>query len=166
MNFRSLLPALPCAVAMAAPMAAHAHIALAETEARAGAYYVAAFRVGHGCDGKATTTVTVELPAGIEDAKNQPKAGWAFERQGRTAAWRGRLEDSQFEVFSILVKLPATSGPLYFPTVQTCDGAEVRWTEIPEPGQPWTSKPHPAPVVTLAGGAAATTPAPDAHAHH
>jgi uncharacterized protein YcnI len=148
MKLRSTLLA---ATLSAAATAAEAHIALQETEARSGAYYVAAFRVGHGCGDLATTALSVELPEGISDTKNQPKPGWRFERSGRTVAWRGRLEPSEFDVFAIQVKLPDSTGPLYFPAVQTCGAVEQRWVEIPAPGAAWTSVPHPAPVVTLTG---------------
>jgi uncharacterized protein YcnI len=138
----------------AAATAAQAHIVLQETEAKAGAYYVAAFRVGHGCEGQATTALSIELPEGVEEAKPQPKPGFAFERSGRTVTWRGRVADSEFELFPLLVKLPAKAGPLYFPAVQTCGAVQQRWIEIPAPGAAWTSVPHPAPVVTLTGGGA------------
>jgi uncharacterized protein YcnI len=146
---------------------AQAHVALQETTAPAGSYYVATFRVGHACAaGGATTALSVEMPAGVQDPKPQPKAGWRFERSGRIVTWRGRLEDDQFDVFSILIRLPATAGPLYFPTVQTCGEAEQRWVEIPAPGAAWASVPHPAPVVTVSGGAAPPPGAPAAEHQH
>ena len=156
MTLQSLIPALALAAA-AAP--ASAHIVLSETQATAGGYYVAAFRVGHGCDGKPTTALSVTLPDGVTEARTQPKAGWGVRNTGSVVRWSGRLEEDQFEVFSLLVRLPNRPGPLYFPTVQTCGDVEQRWVEIPEPGQPWNSKTHPAPVVTLAGPGAAAPPA-------
>lgn len=149
----------------AAASPALAHIALQETEAKAGAYYVAAFRVGHGCDGAATTALRVQLPDGIADAKPQPKPGWSFERAQGAVTWRGRLADSEFEVFSLLVKLPAATGPLYFPTTQVCGETQIAWTEIPAPGAAWTSVPRPAPVVALSGAGPAPTAAAG-HEHH
>jgi hypothetical protein len=75
--------------------------------------------------------------------------GWAVQVEPNAVTWRGRLGDDAFDEFSMLVHLPATTGPLYFPTVQTCGPTSVAWTEIPAPGEAWASKAHPAPVVTL-----------------
>jgi uncharacterized protein YcnI len=54
--------------------ATHAHIVLDPTPATAGSYHKATLRVGHGCNGSATTDLTVFIPAGFEGAKPQPKA--------------------------------------------------------------------------------------------
>ena len=43
--------------------AAQAHVVLAEPVALANTSYRAAFRVGHGCDGRPTTGIRVTLPA-------------------------------------------------------------------------------------------------------
>jgi uncharacterized protein YcnI len=161
--------ALGLAAALALPAPALAHIVIAESQAAPGAYHVAGFQVGHGCAGAATTALRVEIPAGVESAKPQPKPGWTVEpirgADGRTAAvvWRGQLADDQFEVFSLLLKLPAASGPVYFPTTQSCGAAQTRWTDIPAPGAAWTSVSHPAPVLVL--GASGEAPA-GGHSHH
>lgn len=168
--------ALLGSLALAVPVAAH--IVIAAPKAIAGSYHVTQFRVGHGCDGAATRSVRVEIPAAIIGAKPQPKPGWklSIERQplaapiagegGRTitdrvsaVTWEGTLDPEQFDEFGIQVKLPATPGTLYFPTTQRCDTATVAWTDIPAPGQAWGSVPHPAPVIE-------TTAAPTtAHQH-
>ena len=57
---------------------AFAHIVLTEPKAVAGSYYKATLRVGHGCNGSATTGLTVQVPAGFQGAKPQPKAGWVI----------------------------------------------------------------------------------------
>jgi copper(I)-binding protein len=57
----------------------------------------------------------------------------------------------------LFLKLPAKTGPLYFPTVQQCEKGETRWTDIPAAGQAWRDVPHPAPVLQLT---AASGPAP------
>ena len=56
---RSFLPGLVLA-ALAGP--ALAHISVEPAQAPAGASQVIRFRVGHGCDGKPTTGLRVELP--------------------------------------------------------------------------------------------------------
>lgn len=145
-----------------------AHIVADPAAAPGGAYQVIRFRVGHGCGEAATTALRVETPAGLAQARPQPKPGWALSiarepaaggGEGRVAAvtWRGELPADQFDEFALLVKLPETPGPLYFPTVQTCGGEEAQWTEIPEAGE--TGLSHPAPAVQV-------TPATASDAHH
>lgn len=157
--------------------AANAHIVLAETEADAGAYYAGEFRVSHGCDGSPTVRLRIEIPEGVESAKPRPKPGWSIAIETETLAtpiqseggeitervsaivWEGRLDDAYFDTFGVMMRLPAASGLLYFPTAQSCDQGETRWTDIPEAGAAWNSVPYPAPVLTLA-------PAPDAAGHN
>ncbi len=155
------------ATALTAP--AKAHVVLSETEAKPGAYFFTFLRVGHGCDGEATESLTVEIPTGIYSAKPQPKVGWNIEivredlptpvvgPHGKTLTdrvarvrWSGSsLPDTMVDQFGLLVKLPMSSGPLYFPTVQSCAQGEKSWTMIPPEGAAWGSVPTPAPVVYL-----------------
>lgn len=128
-----------------AATAARAHVVVDAPSARAGAYHVLFFRVGHGCDGSPTTALRIEIPESIQAAKPQPKPGWALtiERTplaaprvdhgkaltDRVAAitWSGRLEDAQWDQFGLQLKLPDAAGPIAFPVVQTCDSVAVRW---------------------------------------
>ena len=148
-----------------------AHVTLADPKAEPGAYYTSFFRVGHGCAGSATTALRIELPAGIIIARPQPKPGWTVSVEhaplaapakgegGRPATervsalvWRGGpLPDTQWDQFGFMAKLPATAGKLYFPTVQTCESGEERWTETAAaPGQHLS---HPAPMLDVETGA-------------
>lgn len=146
---------------------ASAHITIAEPAARGGSYHAAFFRLSHGCGTSPTVAVRVEIPAGVVMARPQPKPGWTLgvetapldrpirsdgaETLRRTVAvtWRGRLEADQFDQFGLMVRLPEVAGPVYFPTIQTCESGENRWVDIPAPGAAWTSVPHQAPVITL-----------------
>jgi len=155
--------ALACASAVfTAAGSAAAHVVIAVDEAAPGAHHVASFRVGHGCEGYATTALRVELPPGIASAKPAPKPGWTVEVADGVVTWRGSLPDAAFDEFALLVRLPATPGPLYFPTVQTCETGERRWVQLPALGAAWTSVPNPAPVVNIVAPPAAA----DAHTHH
>ena len=167
MHKSSILIAGLAATALAG--AAQAHVVFTQPTATVGGHWAGALRVGHGCDGSATTSVRVEIPAGIVVARPRVPAGWsvAIEREAldepvraegggllteRISAitWTGRLPDEQFEEFGLAAKLPDTSGPLVFPVVQTCERGEARWTEIAVAGAPRPS--HPAPVLTLQPG--------------
>ncbi len=154
------------AFAAACASTASAHIVFTRTEAAPSAGYVGAIRVSHGCEGMPTLSITVTIPAGVDGAKPQPKAGWTVETEREPLAvptvgeggqavthrvksitWRGRLPDDQYDEFGISTRLPPGEGPLYFPTVQTCEKGSNRWTEIPAAGRPWNSFPRPAPVI-------------------
>jgi periplasmic copper chaperone A len=66
--------------------AVQAHVTLAEPQVLAGAGYKAVLRVGHGCEGSATHTLKVLLPAGFRGAKPMPKPGWALRIRRDTLA--------------------------------------------------------------------------------
>ena len=55
-----------------------AHISLDIKAAPVASSYKAVSQVGHGCQGQATTGVTVRIPAGFKEAKPMPKAGWTL----------------------------------------------------------------------------------------
>jgi uncharacterized protein YcnI len=128
-------------------------------QAPAGAYQAVRFRVGHGCGKAATTALRIEIPEALSQARPQPKPGWTLtlERQGdRVSAivWTGDLPADQFDEFAILAKLPDKPGPLYFPTVQTCETEDSQWTEIPDAGDGALDHPAPSVLVTPALGVA------------
>jgi len=131
-----------------------AHIALAETQARAGSYHVVVFRVGHGCGELPTVRIRISIPAGIAIARPQPKPGWALsiaKTAERVTAieWTGRLEADQFDQFAVMLKLPSEPGRLYFPTVQRCVAGENDWTMVPAAGQSDRGLKAPAPMLEL-----------------
>ncbi|MDP2125449.1 MAG: YcnI family protein, partial [Parvibaculum sp.] len=77
------------AVSFAAP--AFAHVTLDKSEAVAGSYYKATFRVPHGCDGAATTRISIRVPEGVIAVKPQPKPGWV--ETTRIAKYAGAYEN-------------------------------------------------------------------------
>lgn len=159
---------------------AQAHVVLDQPEAAAGSSYRAAFRIGHGCNGAATTIVIVTLPAGLRGAKPSPKPGWTltttrrplkspYESHGKPVTdelaevrWTANtpadfLQDDWFDEFVIRASLPAEPGTLWFPVRQLCTQGEWHWAELPSADNP---KPR-APAVKLI-----VSPAqPAAHAH-
>ena len=167
MSKRSILAAGAAALLASSPAAAH--VVLSQTQAPAGSYYVAYLRVGHGCAGSATTALRVEIPPELPVVRPQPKPGWTLKIEhapltppvrgegGRMLAERvsaitwsgGPLPDDQWDEFGVSAKLPARTGPLYLPAVQTCVQGESRWVETPSPGDPGRKLSRPAPVVTL-----------------
>ena len=136
---------------------AHAHIVLVEPKAIAGSYYKATLRVGHGCNGSSTNSLVVQVPAGFQGAKPQPKTGWAiatrkaklttpYNSHGKTVTddvvelrWTAAskdavLVDDQFDEFAFMGRLPDTAGPLWVKILQTCESGQNDWSEIPANG--------------------------------
>lgn len=149
-----------------------AHATLEQGEAAVGASYKAVFRVPHGCDGKPTNTVRVQIPEGVITAKPMPKAGWTLEKvtgayagsyayydrtltEGvKEVIWSGgNLGDDEYDEFVVRVFLTAglpVGQMLYFPIVQECpEGAAERWIEIPKEGQDPHDLEGPAPGIKL-----------------
>ncbi len=136
---------------------AHAHVTLETAKANTGSTYKAIFRVGHGCEGAATTAIEVLLPAGFKQPKPMPKANWTLSTDkstllvpytyyGKTiteevtrVVWTAQskehfLADAHFDEFVLRGTLPETAGPLWFKVNQTCEKGSTAWTQIPEEG--------------------------------
>ena len=153
------------AAALAPPLA-QAHITLEQGTAAAGAYHKLTFRVGHGCEGSATSGVTVLLPEAVTGAKPMPKPGWSLSTtQGplntpvdtpaatvtsavREVSWKGGpLPDAQYDEFSMQVKLPEIPGKYYFKVLQQCEKGRTEWSETP--AAPGVKMKAPAPVLEV-----------------
>lgn len=151
------LRAFACAAfaVLTSAAATNTHVVLTQRTAPADSYFRAAFVVPHGCDGAATTAVTVWLPETVLIAKPQPKPGWQVriervtlerpvpgphgtqikERVAKITWSGGSLPDDHFDEFAVQVRLPAESGTLYFPVEQICGDRRRRWSELPAPHQ-------------------------------
>ncbi len=149
---------------------AHAHITLEKPDANAGQPYKGVLRVGHGCEGTPTISLSVQIPDGLAGVKPMPKAGWTLQtEQGaypeavtvsgqkltsgtRRITWSGgRVLDSEYDEFVFVGQLaPGVSGALYLPAVQACEKGEQRWVEIPAAGQSARDLTYPAPVLRVA----------------
>ena len=161
----SIFPAL--ILALVSTSQANSHVVLADPVAVPGSYYAGFFRVSHGCGDSGTVSIRIEIPKAVASAKPQPKAGWTtttetekldtpLKTEGgmvttrvKAITWQGSLAADQFDQFGVMMKLPAQFTPLYFPTVQTCEKGERRWTKIPGEGKAWNSVPSPAPMLHL-----------------
>lgn len=134
-----------------------AHIVLEEKNAPASTSYKAVLRVGHGCEGSATTSLIVQLPSGFKGAKPMPKAGWTLAIQsGKLSTpyishgkpitedvteirWTANsqdswLQDTYYDEFILHGTLPDTPGPLWFKVRQICEKGRNDWVEIPASG--------------------------------
>ncbi len=133
---------------------AGAHVTLADQAAAAGAGYRGVLRVGHGCAGAPTTSITVTIPAGFNAAQPLVKAGWnvstkvgtldqPYEMHGtrytegvQEITWTAKgaenaLPDAFADEFVFRGTTPKTPGTLWFKVVQGCDKGSNAWVEIP-----------------------------------
>jgi uncharacterized protein YcnI len=140
-----------------------AHVTITPSTTSPGATTVLRVEVPHGCDGSATTGISVRLPAGVTDANAAGTDRWAAEVSSDAVTFTtdDPLPDEETAVVELNVNLPDEPGAtLVLPVVQTCEEGEAAWTEIAEDGQDPEELDHPAPVVVVAG--TATTGGADA----
>ena len=158
---------------LVAPHMLAAHVTLEFKEATPNTSYKAVLRVGHGCEGKPTTAIRVQIPDGVIAVKPMPKSGWqidtvkdkydrAYDYFGseltegvRQVAWTGgELRDDFYDEFVFVGRLTdfAPGTVLSFPTVQECAGGVHRWIEIPAAGQDPDELDEPAPQLTIIKG--------------
>ncbi|ANC32199.1 YcnI family protein [Isoptericola dokdonensis] len=140
-----------------------AHVTITPSTTSPGATTVLRVEVPHGCDGSATTGISVRLPAGVTDANAASTDRWAAEVSSDAVTFTtdDPLPDGETAVVELNVNLPDEPGTtLVLPVVQTCEEGEAAWTEIAEDGQDPEELDHPAPVVVVAG--TATTGGADA----
>jgi uncharacterized protein YcnI len=139
--------------------AARAHVTLEQPEAPAGSSYRAVFKVGHGCEGAATTEIAITLPEGLRGAKPMPKPGWTLTTQRRPlktpydshgkavtdelaeVRWTAssaadHLPDAWYDEFILRASLPAEPGELAFKVRQVCTRGEWHWSELPSAANP------------------------------
>jgi uncharacterized protein YcnI len=158
MLIRTVRPGLSLAlVALLISTGAQAHVTLEEPAAVANAGYKAVLRVTHGCEGSATHTVRVQIPAGFLDTKPLPKPGWKLELQrvklaepydshGRKideavseVIWRAQssdafLADAHYDEFVFRGQTPVKPGVIWFKVQQLCEKGELNWAEVPATG--------------------------------
>ncbi len=172
-----------------------AHINLAENAAPAGSTYKAALQIGHGCEGSATTAVTVQVPEGFRGAQPIPKAGWTialqraklakpYDNHGKAVtedvsvvSWTANskeaaLQAAYFDEFMLRGSLPKEAGPLWFKVLQTCEKGSANWNEVPASGTSAKGLKWPAALLNVTAMPVAAAHAPSApgaaagHAEH
>ncbi|MDT8311299.1 MAG: YcnI family protein [Methylophaga sp.] len=164
--------------ALLLPGLVQAHASLEKTEAESGSYYKGVMGIGHGCDGSATTKVTIEIPDGVRGVKPMPKAGWQldivkqqlakpYESHGKTVVedvrkitWYGNtLAHAHYDEFVFKGQIAVgNSSKLYFPVRQECVIGELNWNQTPESmaadhaSHGAMKLEYPAPLVTVIDG--------------
>ena len=166
-------------LALAAPVAAHAHVVVTPGEAAAASYTVLEFASGHGCDESPTTSFTVDIPDQILSVTPNLKEGWTIEKvmqqldepaegaHGTQVTERVAqvvytaatpIPDGYRDSFKVQVFLPeeVAGERLEFPVLQSCVEGETNWNE--SPGADGAEPEHPAPAIVVGEAA-------DGHGH-
>ncbi|HUR90599.1 MAG TPA: copper chaperone PCu(A)C [Ramlibacter sp.] len=97
---------------LAAASLACAHVSVQPDFAEAGATYRGVLHVGHGCDGKPTTALEVQLPGG-----------------GTRTIAAADKQDVPIEFAA-----PKQAGPAWIKVVQRCGAAAANWADVPAQG--------------------------------
>ena len=174
-------------VLLMASQASTAHVVLDQPKAAAGSSYRAVFRVGHGCNGLATTGLSVRIPPGVQGAKPMPKPGWVlttkseplttpYTNHGKpvteevseitwtVASKASALPDNFYDEFVLRASLPSKPGALWFKVIQSCeeDGKTGRneWTQVPAEGESTRGLASPAALLVVEAAAAQTAVVP------
>ncbi|MDJ0335514.1 YcnI family protein [Salinibacterium sp. G-O1] len=156
------------ALAVAAPLAASAHVSVDPTQSEAGSYSVITFRVPNESETAGTTRVEVSLPTDtpFTSVRYVPVAGWTAELVRSTlpepvtvgeseiteavtsVIWTAdpgaEIVAGELQLFPLSVGPVPDTGSIVLPTEQTYnDGSVVSWSETGEDAE------HPAPVLYI-----------------
>ncbi|KJC63554.1 YcnI family protein [Agreia bicolorata] len=159
-------------LAVAVPLSASAHVSVTPAATAAGSYTVLTFAVPHGCDGSATTSITIDVPETIPSVTPTINPNWdvskvmaplatpttnakgvaTAERVGQVVyTAKTPLADGYRDTFALSLQLPtdAAGTTLKFPVLQTCETGSTNWNEVPAAGADEDSVEHPAPSITV-----------------
>ena len=117
---------------------ANGHIVLQKKSAPRASYYAAVFKVGHGCEGIATTELIITLPGGVRLLDVPAKTGWQIDKsKTEQIRWvRDSSAAASNDEFMVDVVLPDVAGTLYWPIKQICGAVTVNWQETPNAAEP------------------------------
>lgn len=131
---------------------ASAHVTITPSTTAPGASAVLEVSFAHGCDGAATTALTIQLPAELRSVSARSTPGWDVETDSTSITYLADdpVPDGQRAAVELAVVLPERDGmTLAFPTVQTCTAGEAAWIEVPPAGQNADALELPAPTFTV-----------------
>lgn len=162
---------LTAGLLVAGTLTASAHVTVTPSTTAAGAYALLTMSVPHGCEGAATTKVSIQMPEQIVAVTPSVNPGWDVENvmedlaepvdDGHGGEYTERvaevvytakepLPDGLRDAFELSLKLPEAEGEtLVFPAVQECEKGETAWVQLPEEGQSADELDYPAPAVVL-----------------
>jgi uncharacterized protein YcnI len=147
------------ALALGVPLAASAHVHVDPSTASAGGSQTLTFSFSHGCDGSPTTSLAIDIPAGVGNATPSVQGGWTITREAGADGVPTRVvytaqtpvEDGLKAAVSmdVLFDESAAGTSIPFPVTQTCVTGETAWIEIAEDGEDPHDLDAPAPIVEV-----------------
>ena len=147
-------------LALSAPLAASAHVEVEPSSTAAGSYSLLTFSLGHGCEGSATTGITIDVPESITSVTPTVNPGWDVTplTDGQvTYTALSPLADGLRTTFVLSLQIPedaAAGDTLAFPVLQSCEVGETNWSDTVVEGEDEPAHPAPSLTVTEATGEA------------
>lgn len=154
--------ALAVLAALVVPAVAAAHVEVEPAEMPAGKPAKLKFSVGHGCDGAATTSLTVRVPKSVGKFKAQPTNGWKVSTSSGQMKWTGGpLPDPDLQEYPFTATFYGKKDSrVPFKLIQGCEGGvETAWIQVVPAGAPEPETPAPTVTLTSAAEAPAVPPA-------
>ena len=145
-------------IAVAAPLAASAHVTVSPDEIAAGEHGVLSFAFSHGCESSPTTSLRITMPEGLASVAPTMDSDWSI------AVERGDDGLVSAVTYTAVSPVPIdlrgavsmsigldedTPETLAFPVVQTCVEGSTEWTQLAKDGEDPHELDNPAPVVTV-----------------
>jgi len=162
--------ALAGALVIAAPLAASGHVHVTPEAASASASTRLAFSFSHGCDGSPTTSLTIDIPGGVDGVTPVVDGAWTISREigddgiatQVTYTAVNPVEDglSAAVALDVIFASSAANTDVAFPVVQRCATGQTDWIEIADEGESADDLEAPAPVVAVGSVAEG-----DGHSH-
>jgi len=166
MKTRSLFVLLVTVVAASLPRAALAHISVTSGVAFANTTQEVAFGVGHGCAGADTSSVRIEIPAGVASVRPERSDFGAVSVETdatgvvTAALWQkadAELHPTDIAYYKLVLRLKVPNQPfttLLFPTHQTCKAPDgtvsvEEWIAAPSDRGVAAGTAEPAPALVI-----------------
>ena len=145
-------------IAVAAPLAASAHVTVSPDEIAAGEHGVLTFAFSHGCESSPTTSLRITMPEGLASVAPTMDSDWSI------AVERGDDGLVSAVTYTAVSPVPIdlrgavsmsigldedTPETLAFPVVQTCVEGSTEWTQLAKDGEDPHELDNPSPVVTV-----------------
>lgn len=152
------------ALALAAPLAASAHVSVDPADAAAGGSSVLTFSFSHGCEASPTTALTIDVPEGVAGIAPQVQAGWSIERVGADSGVPTQVIFTAAEPIESGLRAAVSMQVTFsddlagesvaFPVLQECVDGSIDWAEIAADDQDPHDLDSPAPVVAVGAATA------------
>lgn len=159
------------ALAIAAPLAASAHVHVDPVDAAAGTTSTLTFSFSHGCDDSPTTALVFDVPDAADVVTPVAAGGWSITRDlgddglpDRVTYTADRPIESGVRAsisLDVLLSAEAAETTVAFPVTQECVEGVTAWTQVAAEGEDAASLDSPAPTVAVGAVAAAS----DGHGH-